>query len=65
MPGMHLCDPKVKKYSALRTFTRHRQRINEFMKDGRLSHLAKNRLDAACFQNDAAYNKYKNLKSRT
>ena len=29
------------------------------MKDGRLSHIAKNRLDAACFQHDSAYNKYK------
>ena len=45
---MHLCDPKVKKYSAHGPFTRHQQRINEFMKDGRLSHIAKNRLDAAC-----------------
>ena len=35
------------------------------MKDGRLSHIAKNRLDAACFQHDAAYNKYKDLKYRT
>ena len=28
------------------------------MKDGRLSHILKNRLDAACFQHDSAYAKY-------
>ena len=35
------------------------------MKYGRLSHLYKNQLDKACFQHDAAYNKYKDLKKRT
>ena len=47
------------KYSACGPFTRHKKRINDFMKDGKISHIAKNRLDAACFQNDSAYNKYK------
>ena len=65
MPEMHLWDPKIKKYSACGPFTTHRQGINEFMKDGRLSHIAKNRLDAACFQHDTAYNKHKGLKNRT
>ena len=55
MPEMHLWNPKVKKYSACSRFTRHQQRSNEFMKDGKLSHIAKNRLDAACFQHDSAY----------
>ena len=54
MPEMHPWDPKVKKYSACGPFTRHQQRINEFMKDGRLTHIAKNKLDAACFQHDFA-----------
>ena len=40
MPEMHLWDPKV---------TRHQQRIDQFMRDERLSHIAKNKLDAACF----------------
>ena len=35
------------------------------MKDGRLGHLYKNQLDKACFQHDAAYDKYKDLKNRT
>ena len=61
---MHLWDPKVKKYSACGPFTRHQQRINEFMRDGRFSHIAKNKLDAACFQHDSAYNKYKDSVNR-
>ena len=64
MPGMHLWDPKVKKYSACGSFTRHQQRINDFMKDGKLSHIARNRLDAACFQHDSAYAKYKDRLNR-
>ena len=64
MPEMHLWDPKVKKYFACGPFTRHQQRINDFMKDGKISHIAKNRLDAACFQHDSAYNKYKDSLNR-
>ena len=64
MPEMHLWDPKVKKYSACGPFTRNQQRINDFMKDGRLSHIAKNRLDAACFQYDSAKAKYKDRLNR-
>ena len=65
MSEMHLWNPKVKKYSACGPFTRHQKRINErFMKDGRLSHILKNRLDAACFQYDSAYAKYKDRLNR-
>ena len=58
MPEMHLWDPKVKKYAACGPFTRHQKRIDMFTKDGKLSHILKNRLDAACFQHDSAYAKY-------
>ena len=58
MPELHLWDPNVKKYSACGPLTKHQERINQFMKDGRLSHLYKNRLDKACFQHDVVYNKY-------
>ena len=34
------------------------------MKHERLSHIAKNRLDAACFQHDSVYNKYKDAVNR-
>ena len=61
---MHLWDPKVKKYSAFGPFTRHQKRIEMFMKDGRLSHILKNRLDAACFQHDSTYAKYKDRLNR-
>ena len=64
MPELHLWDPKRKKYSACGPFTRHQQRINDFMKDGKLSHIAKNKLDAACFQHDSEYNKYKDSVNR-
>ena len=59
MPEMHLWDPKVKKYSACGPFTRHQKRNDMFMTDGRLSHVLKNRLGAACFQHDSAYAEYK------
>ena len=41
MPEMHLWDPKAKKYSACGLFTKHKKRIDMFMKDGRLSHILK------------------------
>ena len=65
MPELHLWDSKVGKYSACGPFTKHQQRIDQFMKDGRLSHLYENQLDKAYFQHDAVYNKYKDLKNRT
>ena len=64
MPEMHLWDPKAKKYSACGLFTRHKQRINDFMKDGKLSHILKIRLDTACFQHDSAYAKYRDRLNR-
>ena len=64
MPELHLWDPKVKKYSACGPFTRHQKRIDMFMKDGRLSHILQNILDAACFQHDSAYAKYKDRANR-
>ena len=64
MPEMHLWDPKAKKCSACGPFTRDKQRINDFMKDGKLSHNLKNKLDAAFFQHDFAYAKYKDRLNR-
>ena len=64
MPEMHLWDPKFKKYSACGPFTRHQKRNDMFMKDRRLSHILNNRLDAACFQHDSAYAKYKDRANR-
>ena len=64
-PEMHLHQPKIGKYSACGSFTKHEQRIQDFMRDGRLNHIYKKELDKACFQHDMAYNKYKNLKGAT
>ena len=64
MPETHLYQPKIGKYSACGPFTKHTQRIQSFMEDGRLSHIYKTQLDKALFQHDMAYNKYKNLKGR-
>ena len=65
MPELHLAHPIVKKYSACGPFTKHTQRIQNFMQDGKLSHIYKNESDKACFQHDMAYNKYKDLDGRT
>ena len=64
MPELHLWDPRFKKYSACRPFTRCEQRIDQFMNDGKIKNTAKNKLDAACFQHDSAYNKYKDFVNR-
>ena len=65
MPEMHLVDPIVKKYSACGPFTKHTQRIQDFLNAGKLSYFYKNDLDKACFQHDMAYNKSKDLEKRT
>ena len=62
---MHLVDPIVKKYSACGPFTKHTQRIQDFLNTGKLSYISKNDLDKACFQHDMAYNKFKDLEKRT
>ena len=65
MPELHLVDPIVKKYSACGPFTKHTQRIQDFLNTGKLSYIYKNDLDKACFQHDVAYNKFKDLEKRT
>ena len=54
MPELHLRDSKVGKYSACGPFTKHEERIDQFMEDGGLNNLYKNQLDKACFQHDMA-----------
>ena len=65
MPELHLVHPVVKKYSAFEPFTKHTQRIEDFLNTGKLSHIYKNDLDKACFQHDMTYNKFKDLEKRT
>ena len=65
MPELHLIDPIVKKYSACGPFTKHTQRIQDFLNTGNLSYIYKTDLDRACFQHDMAYHKFKDLEKRT
>ena len=65
MPETHLYQPKIGKYSVCGPITKYIKRIQNFMQDGKLSHIYRNELDKACFQHDMAYNKYKDLKGRT
>ena len=65
MPEMHLYQPKFFKHSACGPFTKHEQRIQNFMRDGKLSRIYKNEFGKVCFQHDMAYNKYKDLKGGT
>ena len=65
MPKLHLVDPIVKKYSACGPFTKHTQRIQDFLNTGELSYIYKNDLDKACFQHDMTYNEFNDLEKRT
>ena len=64
-PELHLVDPIVKRYSACGPFTKHTQRIQDFLNTNKLSYIYKNDLDKGCFQHDMAYNKFKDLEKRT
>ena len=64
MPEMHLKQPGFT-YSACRSFTKNKQRIQKFMQKVDTNYIYKNELDKACFQNYMAFGKYKDLKKRT
>ena len=63
MPEMHLRQPRFV-YSACGPFTRHKERIKEFIRTGDTRFLYRNELDKACFKHDAAYAKYKDKENR-
>ena len=64
MPEMHLRQPGFT-YSACGPFTKHKERINKFMKTGNTNFIYKNELDKVCFQHDPAYSNSKDLVKRT
>ena len=64
MPEMHLRQPQFT-YSACGPFTKHKQRIQEFIETGDTNYIYKNELDKACFAHDAAYSGSKDLTKRT
>ena len=65
MPQLHIVDPIVKKYSTCEQFTKHVQRIQDFLNTGKLSYIYKNDLDKTCFQHDKPNNKFKDLEKIT
>ena len=63
MPELHLVDPIVKKYSACGPFTKHTQRIQDYLNTGKLSYFYKNDIDKACFHHNIIW--HKDLEKRT
>ena len=51
---MHLRQPGFT-YSACRTFTKNKKRIQKFKETGDSRYIFQNELDKACFQQDVAY----------
>ena len=64
MPEIHLNQPGFT-YSACGPFTKNKERIEKFMQTGNTDFIYKNELDKACFQNEMAYGKSKDLANRT
>ena len=64
MPEMHLKQPGFT-YSTCESFTKKKERIQEFKETGDTSYIYKNELGKASFQHDMAYRSFKDLKRRT
>ena len=52
-------------YNAYGAFTKKKERIEKLMQTGHTDFTYKNELDKACFQDDLAYSKSKDLAKRT
>ena len=64
MSEMHLKQPGLT-YSACGPFTKNKERIEKFMQTRNTEYIYKNDLDKACFQQDMAYGKFKDLNKGT
>ena len=64
MPEMHLKQPGFT-YSACGTFTKNKERVQNFKETGDTSYIYKNELNKACFQHDMAFGDFKDVKRRT
>ena len=64
MPEMHLKQPGFT-YSACGSFTKNKERIEEFMQTWNTDFIYKYELDKACFQHNMAYGKSKDLVQRS
>ena len=60
MPEMHLKQPGFT-YSACGSFTKNKERIEQFIKTWNTDFIYKYELDKACFQHNMAYGKSKDL----
>ena len=63
MPEMHLKQPGFT-YSACGSFTKNKERIENFMHTGNTDFIYRNELDKICFQHGMAYGKSKDLAKR-
>ena len=63
MAEVHLKQPGFT-YSACVPFTKNKERIEKFIQTGNTDFIYKDELDKACFQNDMAYGKSKDLVKR-
>ena len=64
MPEMHLRQP-VFTYGSSGPFTKNKERTEKFMQIGNTDFIYENELDKACFEQDMAYGKSKDLVKRT
>ena len=60
MSEMHLKQPRFA-YSDCGSFTKNKERIQEFKETGDTSYIYKNELRKACLQHDMAYGDFKDL----
>ena len=64
MPELHLQQPELGKYAACGPFTKNGQKIQRFLETRDTNYIYKNGLDKAFFQQDMAYEDFKDLKKK-
>ena len=64
MPKMHLKQPGFTQ-SACGSFTKNKERVQNFKETENINCIYKNDLDKACFQHDMAHGDFKDLARRT
>ena len=64
MPEIHLKQPGFT-YSACGSFTKNKERIQNFQEILDTNYIYKNEFDKACFQHDVAYGDFEDLARRT
>ena len=62
--NLHLKQPGIT-YSAWRSYTKHRERIQKFTENDNLKQLYRSELEKACFAHNAAYSENKDAAEKT